>query len=374
MPVIRSAMVLSRAVDQLIDHDGGLYFGGFKEGEVRIFADMVYDREGQHYDAFTFFLPDNTYPAARLYVNEKTFYASDGVRFWSSDPRMAQMPELYSPVERARQRIGEYLNAVGQAKEYEITYRGMVRRDDLERYMNAFYYAVRERDADGAETVWDAYVDDMLYYSDAFYAQLADNRYEKRQLCEWTSGEGDTYQFAFANGFCLADGSVCYDGDTKVVVRRDGVVQGHFSYEFNEWRRPSGFWRVGDYTFDDIPDIAVVKGNITNWGGRSAELYVGDGRGQYHYGGYFDDIPVVDYPTQTLRVHAPLGNGYYVYFAYRYRDGRFVETALLEERYLDDDPRSVVASGVVYTLTDENGNVETYEDELPEKWAEFWGI
>ena len=92
----------------------------------------------------------------------------------------------------------------------------------------------------------------------------------------------------------------------------------------------------------------------------------------YHFHRRFDDIPVADYPTQTLRVNARQGNGYYVYFAYRYRDGGFAETAVLEEEYLDDGI-SVVASGSVYTLTDEDGNVEIYEDELPEKWAEFWG-
>ncbi len=362
------------AAGELLDMDGELYFGGFTEEEVQVFKDWAYDADGREYRTYTFFLPDATEPAARVYISEELFlYACDGTRYWSSDSLAAQMPQLHSGVEEGKRWVAEYLDAVCRESSYEIVYKGSERRDDLEPYMEVYHYSVRERNADNTETVWDAYVGRRLTHpSKAFYVELSDNCYEKRRLCEWTSGEGHTYLYAFSRRFHLEEGEICFDGDTEATIFKDGVNQGHFSYALSDWERTEGYWEVDDYTFDDIPDIAVTTGAVTNWGGEGANVYVGDGQWGYHHGGYYDDIPVADYPTQTLRVNARQGNGYYVYFAYCYRDGGFAVTAVLEEEYLDDGI-SVVASGSVYTLTDEDGNVETYEDELPKKWAEFWG-
>lgn len=358
---------------QLTEEDAQSRFGGYKEKDVHIFADMAYDTDGQYYDTYTFFMADDAKPAVRIYSSKESFYASDDIRFWSSDPQAAEMPKLHSSVEEGRRRIGEYLNAIDLEDRYKIVYRGMERKEDLGWLNTFFHYSVRERNTDGEETEWDAYVNEKLWFHyspGAFYAELADGSFEKRQLCEWT-GEGHRYLFAFSRDFHLEDGQAYFDGDTEVTIHRDGEGQGDFSYAFEDMDSIEGYWAVNDFTFDGIPDIAVTKGGVTNWGGWGNDIYVGDGQWEYHYGGSFDDIPSIDQPTETLRVSSRQGEGYYMDVAYRYEGGIFKKVAVLEERYLDDG-YSVVASGSIYTVTDENGNQESYEDELPEKWAEFW--
>ncbi len=69
----------------------------------------------------------------------------------------------------------------------------------------------------------------LTHPSKAFYAEMSDNCYEKRRLCEWTFGDGHTYLYAFSRGFHLKEGEICFGGDTEATIFKDGVNQGLIS-------------------------------------------------------------------------------------------------------------------------------------------------
>ena len=357
------------AVRGLLGMQGEFYFGAYREEEISVVSNRVYDDiRGDEYRQYVFFLPGQPQPEAQIYISANgSIYGGKEGCFWSNDSQAAQMPGFHSCVEEGKRRILDYLEIASPGCTYEIAYKGLERKDELEQYMQALHYFVREKTADGESRTWEAYVEKGLNhgYNDCYYAELEENSYEKRQLCTWKSEDGHFYSFAFSIAFQTEeDGGWRSQGGWNAAMLKDGISWEPFylDTESYDWHEEMV---VDDYNFDNIPDVANVWGMPANWGGRSTTIYVKGEEGEYHNAGTFPDIPDRAADIRTLYDFSRGGYGHYFQHAYQYRDGRFECIGSLEEKFTDDD-------SVVYTVRDEAGNEEVYRDELPEKWKDLW--
>lgn len=368
---------VAKAVRGLLNNSGELYFGHYREEEIRVFTSGVYDDLSRdEYWKYSFFLPDRLKPEACIYIGVGGgwggyVYGVAENRFWSNDPQASQLPGFHSCVEEGKREIVLWLETAHPEGSCEIVYRGMERKDELEQYMDALHYSVSEKYADGREITWEAYRDSYLYsYRDYFFAETEQGQYEKRQLCTWESQEGDCWSFAFSKSFQIdGEGKWKSGSDWEVVALEDGGSKEPIAFTLDtedyDWY---GEMHVNDYNFDNIPDFARVWGIPANWGGSSTTVYIWDGKKGCHDAGTFLEVPGRVAATQTLYETIRGGYGYYITYAYRYREGKFVCIGSLEEEWLEDD-------SVIRTVRDEMGNEEVYGDdeELPDKWKELWG-
>ncbi len=357
------------AAQRMLDQQGELYFENYREEEIKVISNIVYDDiEGHEYRQYGFFLPDQPQPRAQIYINmDGHIYGCRDRYFWTNNAQAAQMPGFHSCVEEGKRRISEYLEIASPGVSYEIVYKGLGRKEELDEYMQVLHYSVWERQADGGSRTWEAYVEKRLNhgYDDCFYAELEENYYEKRQLCTWESEDGHFYSFAFSIAFQIEqDGGWRCKGTWEAVMMKDGTSWENFDLDTGscDWHE---VMVIDDYNFDNNPDIANIWGMPANWGGRSTSIYVRDGEGEYHVAGIFPDVPSRAADIRTIYDFSRGGYGDYFQNAYRYRDGRFVCIGSLEEKFMEDN-------SIEYTVRDEAGNEEVYRDELPDKWKELW--
>lgn len=287
-------------------------------------------------------------------------------RFWAEE-------ELR--IEEGKRYLEDYYQLIHADSIRTYAYEGRVdlEKQGLGQNTLTLHYRMYEEDRKGIQSAKDIYIDDDL--SDTyFYTVTEEDGWEKCLTCTWTGENGETWSYAFSLPFFLDGEGIDVKGDINMTVFRNGEL--HETEEFPggwDWISAEAEMYVKDFNFDGYPDVGIPIGPSSNWGGITTCIYIREeknGEASYRYSDSFVACPRPDKERKLLYGYNRGGANQDSYFAYEYRDGTFAEIAFMDVEWQVD--KETEEEFMQYTIGEENGNLERYSDELPEKWEEFW--